>query len=54
MKLAGNEYGVVVATMLKGWIYLETPEYELSRSCIEEFKVVVKDLEYLFDYFASI
>ncbi|MBS4034204.1 MAG: protein kinase [Ignavibacterium sp.] len=54
MKLAGNEYGVVVATMLKGWIYLETPEYELSRSCFEEFKVIVKDLDYLFDFIAGI
>lgn len=54
MKLAGNEYGVVVATMLKGWIYLETAEYELSRGCIEEFKVAVKDLDYSFDFIASI
>lgn len=54
MKLAGNEYGVAVATMLKGWIYLETSEYELSRSCFEEFKVAVKDFDYSFDFIGSI
>ncbi len=54
MKLAGNEYGVAVGTMLKGWIYLEITEYELSRSCLEEFKVAVKDFDYTFDFIASI
>ena len=54
MRLAGNEYGVAVATMLKGWIYLETSEYELSRSCFEQFKVAVKDFDYSFDFIASI
>ena len=54
MKLAGNEYGVAVATMLKGWIYLEKTEYELSRSCFEEFKVAGKDFDYSFDFIAGI
>ena len=54
MKLAGNEYGGAVATGLKGWIYLETTEYELSRSCFEEFKVAVKDFDYSFDFIAGI
>ncbi len=54
MKLAGNKYGVAVSTMLSGWVYLEKGEYELSRSCFEEFKVVVKDFGYSFDFLGSI
>jgi tetratricopeptide (TPR) repeat protein len=54
MKLAGNEYGVAVTTMLSGWVYLEKGEYELNRSYYEKFKVAVKVYDYTFDYIAGI
>jgi tetratricopeptide (TPR) repeat protein len=54
MKKVGNKYGVAVNSMLIGYVYLKTTEYELSRSCFEEFKVVVKDFDYSFDFIASI
>jgi len=54
MRLAGNEYGVAVGTMMTGCIYLERKEYKLSRNCFEEFKVAVKDFDYSFDFLADI
>jgi len=54
MKSTGNEYGAVVAAMTKGWIYFDRGEYELSRSCFEEYHGFVKDYRYLFDQIGSI
>ncbi len=53
-KAAGNEYGAVVMTMIKGWIYLYMGEYEYSRSCFEKYRNFVKDYRYLYDYIGSI
>jgi serine/threonine protein kinase/tetratricopeptide (TPR) repeat protein len=50
----GNEYGAVVAAMIKGWIYFDRGEYELSRSCFEEYHRFVKDYRYLFDQIGGI
>ena len=49
-KEAENKYGVAVTTMFSGCVHLERKEYKLSRSCFEEFKVVVKDFGYLYDF----
>jgi tetratricopeptide (TPR) repeat protein len=54
MKVAGNEYGVAVGTMMTGCIYIECKEYKLSRNCFEESQVVVKNLLYRYDQFAII
>ena len=54
MKLAGNEYGVAVAAMLIGCVNLERKEYKLSRNCFEEYKIVVNDFGYSYDFLASI
>ena len=40
--------------MLSGWVYLQKGEYELSRSCFEEYKVVVNEFGYSYDFLASI
>ena len=52
MKSSGNEYGAVVMTMIKGWIYFDRGEYKLCRSCFEEYRDFVKDYG-LYDYIAS-
>ena len=39
--------------LVVGYI-LKRAEYELSRSCFEEFKVVVKDFGYSYDFIAGI
>jgi serine/threonine protein kinase/Tfp pilus assembly protein PilF len=53
-KSAGNEYGAVVMAMIKGWIYFDKGEYELSRRCFEEYRNFVNDNQYLYDYIGSI
>jgi len=54
MRLAGNDYGVAVATIVSGCVYLERKEFKLSRICFEESKVVVKSFGYSYDILACI
>jgi tetratricopeptide (TPR) repeat protein len=50
---AGNEYGVAVATLTSGCVYLEMIEYKQSISCFEEFQDDVKDFIHPSDFLAS-
>ena len=54
MKSTGHEYGAVVMVMIKGWIYFDRGEYELSRRCFEEYRDFVKDYRYLYDKIGGI
>jgi tetratricopeptide (TPR) repeat protein len=54
MKSTGNEYGAVVTAMIKGWIYFDRGEYELCRSCFEEYRDFVKDYRHLYDKIGGI
>ncbi|MFC2083959.1 protein kinase [Bacteroidota bacterium] len=53
-KSAGNKYGVAAYSMVKGWIYFERGDYELSRKYFEEYNNFVKDDQYLYDKIGGI
>ncbi|MFC1502571.1 tetratricopeptide repeat protein, partial [bacterium] len=53
-KLAGNEYGTVVMTMIKGWVHFDLREYAHSRRCFEKYRNYVRDSQRLYDYIGGI
>jgi len=53
-KSSGNEYGAAVNSMIKGWIYFDRGEYEISRVFFEEYHEFVEDYRNLYDKGGSI